>query len=331
MKSLLAKIRIPALLYIILILLFSIGCTTEPSPAPSPETKLEPTVTSITEKLKVHFIKTTKMCDAILIDLGESEILIDGGLPNSGVAEYIKDHVDGSLEAMVATHPHPDHIGGLVKVLKTFAVNKIWVNGDDLKLSPETIRSNPRSEALSKSVKLCQIFTSLANIEGASVHVARRGQTMDIGILSFSVLHPDTLLSYSPSEKIGPILLTMNENSIVLRLRYGNVAFLFTGDASKKAEAGILEAGLGVQADILKVGHHGSKYASSPQFLKSVMPKVAVYMGPGIKNPKFGPKKPHPDTIAALKEVGAKVYGVDTHGTIIITTDGKTYTIDTEK
>jgi beta-lactamase superfamily II metal-dependent hydrolase len=123
----------------------------------------------------------------------------------------------------------------------------------------------------------------------------------------------------------------MNENSIVIRLKYGNIAFLFTGDAGKKAEASILEAGLGVQGDILKVGHHGSKYASSPQFLKSVMPKAAVYMGPGIKNPKFGPKKPHPDTIAALKKVGAKVYGVDTHGTIIITTDGKTYTIDTEK
>ena len=107
--------------------------------------------------------------------------------------------------------------------------------------------------------------------------------------------------------------------------------FLFTGDASKKAEASILDAGLVVQADILKVGHHGSKYASSSQFLKSVKPKVAVYMGNGIKNPKYGPKKPHPNTVAALKEVGAEVYGVDTHGTIMITTDGKTYTIDTEK
>ena len=157
MKSLLAKIRIAALSYFILILLFFIGCTTAPAPAPTPETKLKPTVTSMTEKLKVHFIKTTKMCDAILIDLGESEILIDGGLPNSGISEYIKNHVDGSLEAMVATHPHPDHLGGLVKVLETFAVNEIWVNSDDLKLSPETIRSSPRPEALSKSVKPCGV------------------------------------------------------------------------------------------------------------------------------------------------------------------------------
>ncbi len=95
MKSLLTKIRIPALSFIILILLFFIGSTTSPAPALTPEPKLEPTVTSSTDKLKVHFIKTTKMCDAILIDLGEVEILIDGGWPFSGVSEYIKDYVDG--------------------------------------------------------------------------------------------------------------------------------------------------------------------------------------------------------------------------------------------
>ena len=331
MKSLLAKIRISALSYIILTLLFFIVSSTAPAPVHSAEPKLKPTGTSTTDKLKVHFIKTTRLCDAIFIDLGESEILIDGGWPNSGVAEYITDYVDGSLEAMVATHPHPDHIGGLIDVLKTFEVNEIWVNGDDLKLSPEVIRSSPMPETFSKYVKLCEIFTSLANKEGASVHVARRGQTMDIDILSFSVLHPDSLLPYSPSQKIGPIFLTMNNNSIVLRLRYGNVTFLFTGDASRKAEASILEAGLRLQADILKVGHHGSVWASSPQFLKSVMPKVAVYMASGRPPKKYGIPKPHPETIVALEEVGAKVYGADTHGTIMITTDGKTYTIDTEK
>jgi len=330
MKSLLDKIRISALSYIILILIFFIGCTTAKAPAPAPEPKLKPTVTSTTDKLKVHFIKTTRMCDAILIDLGETEILIDGGFPNSGVAEYIKDYVDGSLEVMVATHPHPDHIGGLVKVLETFDVNEIWVNGDDLKLSPELIASTPMPEMFSKFVKLDQVFTSTVNKEGASVYVARRGQTIDIGILSFSVLHPDILLPYSPSQGISPIFQTMNNSSIVLRLRYGNVTFLFTGDILKKTEANILEAGLEVRADILKVGHHGAMDSSSPQFLKSVTPKVAVYMA-SEKPSKYSMIKPHPETIAALKGVGAKVYGTDTHGTIMIATDGKTYTIDTEK
>lgn len=316
--------------HLILILLYFIGFTTAPVHALTPEPKSEASVPSTLEKLNVHFIKTTRMCDAILIDLGETEILIDGGYPNSGVAKYIKNYVDGSLEAMVATHPHPDHIGGLLEVLKTFDVNEIWVNGDNLNISPELIRSIAMPEAFSKSVKLCQIFTSLANKEGASVHVARRGQTIDIGVLSFYVLHPDSLLSHGPSQNLRSIFQTMNNNSMVLRLRYGNIAFLFTGDTLKKAEANILEAGLEVQADILKLGAHGASGASSPEFLKSVMPKVVVYMASG-KPTKFGPIKPHPNTIAALKEVGVKVYGIDTHCTIIITTDGKTYTIVTKK
>jgi beta-lactamase superfamily II metal-dependent hydrolase len=231
---------------------------------------------------------------------------------------------------MVATHPHPDHIGGLIEVLRTFDVNEIWVNGDTLKISPELINSSPRPELYSEAVELCQIFTSMANEEGASVHIARRGQTIDIGILSFSVLHPDTLLSYNPSGNLRSIFKTMNDNSIVLRLRYGDVTFLFTGEAGTKAEANILEAGLGVQADILKVAHHGSTWASSPQFLNSVMPKVAVYMAPE-RQPRIGPLKPDPNTIYALTQVGAKVYGTETRGTVMITTDGKTYTVDTEK
>jgi competence protein ComEC len=68
--------------------------------------------------------------DAILIDLGETEILIDGGFPKSGVAAYLQNYVDGPLEAMVVSHPHPDHIGGLVEVLEKFEVNQIWLNGD---------------------------------------------------------------------------------------------------------------------------------------------------------------------------------------------------------
>jgi len=319
MKSLLAKIRIPALSYIILILLFFIGCTTAPSPAPTPGPKQKPTATSTKEKLKVHFIDVGEHGDSILIDLGEIEILIDGCMPNSGVAEYIKDHVDGSLEMMVATHPHVDHIGGLKNVLVNFDVEEIWLNGDTV----------PRG-----LLRRVQKFTSLVNAEGAVVHQAQRGQTIDVGILSFHVLHPRTLLSYSSPQNTKSILGTGNVNSIVLRLRYGNIVFLFTGDAQKESEDSILKAGLNVQADILKVGHHGSELSSSRQFLKSVRPKVAVYMSTGITDAKSGPNspiKPHPNTLTALKKAGAEVYGTNTHGTVIITTDGETYTIDTEK
>lgn len=316
MILLLMKIRITVLLYLIITILIFIGCVTTPPPAPVPELKLEPTVTSNTKKLKVHFIDVDDG-DSVLIDLGETEILIDGGLPMSGVAKYLNDYVDGSLEVMVATHPHPDHIGGLIRVLEEFEVSEIWLNGDTF----------PRG---TRSFKIFERFTSLVKAEGASVHEARRGQTIDIGILSFHVFHPDALLSYDTYQEIPSILHTMNNNSIVLKLRYGNIAFLFTGDAHKEAEANILKARLDIRADILKVGHHGSNGSSSRQFLNSVMPKVAVYMAEG-KIRARGPKKPNQSTIAALKKVGAEVYGTNTHGTILITTDGETYTIDTVK
>jgi competence protein ComEC len=118
------------LFFITFILLSFIGCVTTKPGKPIPGPKQEPTATSTKEKLKVHFIKMERFGDAILIDLGKTEILIDGGFGNSGVATYLQNYVDGPLEAMVVTHPHPDHFGGLIEVLVNFEVNQIWLNGD---------------------------------------------------------------------------------------------------------------------------------------------------------------------------------------------------------
>ena len=256
--------------------------------------------------------------DSILIDLGETEIIIDGGLPSSGVARYIKKYVDGPIEALVATHPHVDHVGGLTKVLKKFDVETIWINGSSY---IDHLPPMARME-----IKINKDFNKAAKAEGVPIHVVRKGQTIDVDSLSFSVFHPDVLFPYNTKR----LKYVENNNSIVLKLIYGDISFLFTGDALVEAEQRMLDAKLDVRADILKVGHHGSENASSLQFLNAVKPKVAVYIT-GPQQPKDGPKKPHPDTIAALKEVGAEVYGVDTHGTVVVTTDGKTYTVETEK
>ena len=298
--------------FILLLILLCITATIAANAQP----RLQPADPSAGEKLRVHFIDVENG-DAILIDLGETEVLIDGGLPDSGVADYLKDYVDGPLEAMVATHPHPDHIGGLVEVLEAFDVNDIWLNGD-------TVSQDFRF------YRIFEKFTGLVNAEGAVVHEARGGQTINIGILSFLVLHPDNLASYGTFQDRRSTFQTMNNNSIVLRLRYGEMSFLFAGDVHKECEANMLKAGVELRSDILKVGHHGSIWSSSFQFLHSVSPQVAIYMAPK-RFPQRGPKKPHPDTIAALEKAGAKVYGTNTHGTIIITTDGKTFTIATEQ
>jgi beta-lactamase superfamily II metal-dependent hydrolase len=244
------------------------------------------------ENLTVHFIDV-RQGDSILLDLGDTEVLIDGGDKSPGVVSYIDDYVDGPLEVMVATHPHADHIGGLIGVLDAFKVDEIWLN-------VETSTSETYSQ-----------FMSAVDSEDAEVHVARRGDTIHAGNLTFNVLSPVNLGDDT------------NNNSIVLSLSYGQVDFLFTGDAQKEAEASILAAGIVADVDILKVGHHGSRTASSMQFLQAAKPEVAIYMA-GEGN-IYG--HPHQETINNLCEIGAQIYGTDIHGTITITTDGVTYNV----
>ena len=248
------------------------------------------------ENLTVYFIDVGQG-DSILLDLNDTEVLIDGGDESPGVVSYIDDYIDGSLEVMVATHPHADHIGGLIGVLNAFEVDEIWLNGDT-----------------STSATYSQ-FMSAVNSEGAEVHVARRGDTIHAGNLTFNVLNPVNLSG------------TINNNSIVLSLSYGQVDFLFTGDAEQEAEASMLAVGIVPDVEILKVGHHGSRTASSMQFLQAAKPECAVYMA-GQGN-SYG--HPHQETLTALTQVAAETYGTDTCGTIVVTTDGKSFSVESEK
>ncbi len=264
-----------------LIVIASAGCLAE-----------EPgTSTSLT----VHFIDVGQG-DSILIDLGTTEVLIDGGGKGSGAADYISDYVDGALEAMIATQPDADHIGGLIAVLAAFEVQEIWWNG-------ETSSSNTFND-----------FRNAVNAENATIHEAERGDSIQVGALTFSILNP-----------AQPLTMSTNNNSIVLSLSYGQVDFLFTGDAESQAESSMLS--LLFDIDVLKVGHHGSNDASSPDFLNIVQPEIAVYMA-GAGN-MYG--HPHQETIDALNNIGAVIYGTDVNGTIVITTDGETYSVQTEK
>ncbi len=242
--------------------------------------------------LTVHFIDVGQG-DSIFLDLGDTEVLIDGGEKSPGVVSYIDDYIDGPLEVMVATHPHTDHIGGLIAVLDAFEVDEIWLNGD-------TTTSQTYSQ-----------FMSAVNSEGTEVFTARRGDTIQAGNLTFNVLNPANLSG------------TINNNSIVLSLSYGQVDFLFTGDAEQEAEASMLAEGIVPDVEILKVGHHGSRTASSIQFLQAAEPECAIYMA-GQGN-SYG--HPHQETITSLCEVGAEIYGTDIHGTVIVTTDGVTYSV----
>jgi competence protein ComEC len=132
------------------------------------------------------------------------------------------------------------------------------------------------------------------------------------------VLHPaETLLTNTRS--------FTNGNSIILRLRYKNATMLFTADAEEAAEANLLQSGMPLQADVLKVGHHGSHSSSGQAFLSSISPSVAI-ISCGREN-SFG--HPAPEVLAKLKAVGATTYRTDRQGAIVVTTDGKRISVVT--
>jgi competence protein ComEC len=158
---------------------------------------------------------------------------------------------------------------------------------------------------------------SAVNTENAKVFQAVRGNTIETGGLILKVLHPVNLSD------------TTNNNSIVLYLAYGHIDFLFTGDAEKEAEGAMLvKSDMPVpDIEILKVGHHASKTASSKDFLTVTSPETAIYMA--AEGNRYG--HPHTETISALSDMGAEIYGTDVHGSIVITSDGEIYTLQLGK
>jgi len=268
--------------------------TATPGQTPPPETEYSPV--SVEGNIEVHFIDVGQG-DAILIDWADIEILIDGGDRSPGVASYLKRYIDGPLEVLIATHPHADHIGGLIEVLAVFEVEEVWHNGD-------TTTSKTYAD-----------FMAAVTAENAQVFQAIRGMMIETNGLVFNILHPENING------------TTNNNSVVLQFTFGDIAFLFTGDAEIEAEASMIADGLVIDLDILKIGHHGSRTASSMAFLAKSQPELAIYMA--ATGNTYG--HPHDETIASLNQMGVEILGTDINGTIIVATDGKTFSVQTVK
>jgi competence protein ComEC len=233
--------------------------------------------------------------DAILIDSGSQEILIDGGSDGSWVSQ-LDEYVQGPLEVVVVTHPHTDHIGGLDEVLRAFDVLAVVTNG-----------------ARSESSAYANLASSVS-AEGLVPTIVRRGDTIAAGQLCMNVL--------------GPARLTgdANGDSLVLSLRVGPTSFLFTGDIDTKAEAELLRSHCLGPVDVLKVAHHGSAYGTSDAFLAATTPTWAIYSA-GLRN---GYGHPAPATLARLREHHAEILGTDCLGTIVFIVDETTGTLVAE-
>jgi competence protein ComEC len=156
-------------------------------------------------------------------------------------------------------------------------------------------------------------FNKAVHVEDAEVYLARSGDTITAGDLTFTVLHP-----YVLGENV-------HNNSIVLELSYGDTDFLFMGDAEEEAEAEMIVHRF-VQlpdVDILKVGNHCSGTSSTQAFLEEIRPEVAIYTA-GEGN-KYG--YPHEEASWRLRDTGAEIYGTLTHGTVIVATNGVEYLV----
>ncbi len=238
--------------------------------------------------------------DAIFITTPSGErVLLDGGPDASVVAKLSRrlGFFNRTIDLVIATHPQADHITGLLSVFDRFTVKRVMLT---------TIRNEtPEYRALRE--KIAEKGIALTDI-ATTPHVDF-GETRGVAL---DVLWPDR--SYS-----GRLVDDPNIVSAVFRLTYGETRFLFTGDAGHEIEEQLLDAGVDLRADVLKVGHHGSDTSTTQAFLDAVAPSVAA-ISVGKKN-TFG----HPSrrVLRRLERAGVAIYRTDLQGDIRITSDGK--------
>lgn len=248
-------------------------------------------------RMRVHYIDVGQG-DSTLLEIDGFSILIDAGnWKSKEVVNYLKEQDIKNIDIVVGTHPDADHIGQLAQVIGEFEVGEVWMSG------------NSSSSAT---------FTNaLQAIEASETEYVepRTGDVYDIGSLEIEVLHPKEIRG------------DPNEESVSLKITYGNVDFIFTGDAGVKEEQKMIDTGIDLDAEILHLGHHGSNTSTGSAFLKAVTPEVAIYSA-GIDN-SYG--HPHAEVIAAVENAGAEVYGTDVNGTIIVETDGEVYSVNTQQ
>jgi beta-lactamase superfamily II metal-dependent hydrolase len=232
-------------------------------------------------------------------------MLIDGGNSNGDGLEVIIPQLEAwgadKLDVMVATHPDADHIGGLPAVIENFPVDTVALTGQ---VHPTQIYERFLIDVRDSASNAIQTRT------GASIPFDPSVQVEVLGPDEDAVQDDDT-----------------NNASIVIKMTYGQITFLFTGDAEGPQEETILASGADLRSTVLKVGHHGSRSSTSEEWLNAVDPQVGVISAG--ENNRYG--HPHQEVLDLLNRFGVQIYRTDQSGTITITTDGSTLDVQTEK
>ena len=238
-----------------------------------------------------HFIDVGQG-DCILIQSEDKNILIDAGTSQSGstIYRYLNNLKIDYLDYFIGTHPHEDHLGGAATVLSSINVGTVFINGD------------------SSSSFFYEKFIDTLIKKDITAEIPDTSCIYEIG--------PFRITFLSPLKDFG----NANDNSLVFTVEFGEIKALFTGDAERSVEAELLKDKRAIDADILKVGHHGSRYASSSAFLNAVSPSVSVIQcGEGNS---YG--HPHTEALERLDGISGAVLRTDTEGNIILKTDGET-------
>jgi beta-lactamase superfamily II metal-dependent hydrolase len=294
-------IRTRWLTLFVLLALFLAACVPPPTPVPT----ATPPASTGGDPLTVAFLDIGQGDSILIRSPNGTTMLIDGGNSNRDASDVIipklREWGADRLNVMVATHPDADHIGGLPAVLENFSV--------------ETV-------ALTGQVHTTQVYerflTDIRNLNIDAIRV-RTGTAIPFdAAVQLEVLGPDDSLVVEGDN---------NNASIVIKLTYGQVSFLFTGDAEADEEASILASGADVRSTILKAGHHGSRSSTGQAFLAAVDPQLAI-ISAGDGN-RYG--HPHQEVLDRLNAAGVQIYRTDQSGTITITTDGSTISIQTDR
>lgn len=272
--------------------------------------------------------------DSILISSPAGKtVLIDAGDTTKGkaVVEALKRNNVQQLDYFIATHPHPDHIGGSAEVFKAVKVLNVLDNGQPPSVAAQATptpkqkqpaaKPSPVNRRSAKSTSLSQFYDdykAAVSSSGARYETAKPGTKLDLGGGALlTILAPSE--PFFTKDKMTTGGNEANANSIIARLDYGSFSMLLAGDAEEQTEHRLLTKEINLQTRVLKVSHHGSKYASSKDFLDRVKPEVAI-VSCGAWN-RYG--HPSQAVLDRLKAANVKLYRTDLQGEITITTRGK--------
>ncbi|MBI5022836.1 MAG: MBL fold metallo-hydrolase [Candidatus Magasanikbacteria bacterium] len=266
---------------------------------------------TVTSSLRVIFFDVGQGDSALIITPQDKTILVDGGPDDKVLAKLGKYLPLGKkkIDYMILTHPHADHLDGLVSVLSRYDVGEIYYSG------------------VAHTTYAFMEWLELVKAKNITMKIVNKPQVLDLESgVKLDFLYPNKDLSgmeikWQEESKFVKIN-NLNNVSIVFKLIYGQTKFLFTGDAETPVEEELLKDKVDLRADVLKVAHHGSHSSTGDKFLKAIQPEIAV-ISSGVGN-DFG--HPHSRTLRRLERRGVKIFRTDTDGDVEIRSDWKEVT-----